>query len=265
MYRRDTRPQDQERFGTEDRNGDQEDYPRERNLTHSAQSPAVEQQGEYGQRGSRGNWTGYVVPYRYYGNGYMGTGYYSVMYQGPSEDDEPQGEGRGQFDQREVDYGQGHGPGAAWTRRSASQRSSIGGHAGRGPKGYQRSDERLEEEVSDRLMADDWIDASDVEVRVKNGEVTLTGTVDNRQAKRRAEDIAEQVMGVRDVMNQIRVGSESSPSRQSSSTRQSGSTRSTTSTASSGRRSSRNGGRSADQQTTATGTTGSDSTSTGTR
>jgi Flp pilus assembly secretin CpaC len=54
-------------------------------------------------------------------------------------------------------------------------------------------------------MADDRIDASDIEVQVQDGEVTLTGTVEDRLAKRRAEDCAEQVMGVRDVMNQIRV------------------------------------------------------------
>ena len=40
---------------------------------------------------------------------------------------------------------------------------------------------------------------------MSNGEVTLTGTVDDRQAKRLAEDIAESVSGVREVHNQIRV------------------------------------------------------------
>ena len=46
---------------------------------------------------------------------------------------------------------------------------------------------------------------SEIDVQVKNGEVTLTGTVDDRQAKRIAEDIAESVSGVHDVHNQIRV------------------------------------------------------------
>jgi hypothetical protein len=35
--------------------------------------------------------------------------------------------------------------------------------------------------------------------------VTLSGTVDNRDAKRRAEDIAERVSGVKHVQNNIRV------------------------------------------------------------
>jgi hypothetical protein len=78
-------------------------------------------------------------------------------------------------------------------------------HYGRGPKGYTRSDDRIREDVSDRLT-DDWVvDASDIEVRVANGEVTLAGTVDSRRAKRRAEDCAENVSGVRNVQNNLRV------------------------------------------------------------
>jgi osmotically-inducible protein OsmY len=56
-------------------------------------------------------------------------------------------------------------------------------------------------------LTDDWyVDASDVEVTVNNGMVTLTGLVDSRDAKRRAEDIVECVSGVTDVSNQLRVG-----------------------------------------------------------
>ena len=66
-------------------------------------------------------------------------------------------------------------------------------HRGRGPKGYSRSDERIREDVSDRLTDDPYIDASDIEVSVSNREVTLSGAVDSREARRRAEDIAESV------------------------------------------------------------------------
>jgi hypothetical protein len=78
-------------------------------------------------------------------------------------------------------------------------------HSGRGPKGYTRSDDRIREDVSERLT-DDWlVDASDIEVAVSGGEVTLAGTVDGRQAKRRAEDCADRVSGVRHVQNNLRV------------------------------------------------------------
>jgi hypothetical protein len=75
---------------------------------------------------------------------------------------------------------------------------------GRGPKGYQRSDNRILEDVCDRLTYSD-VDAENIEVSVANGEVTLGGHVNDRWDKRRAEDIAEGISGVRDVHNNIRV------------------------------------------------------------
>jgi hypothetical protein len=81
-----------------------------------------------------------------------------------------------------------------------------GQHRGRGPKGYQRSDERIREDVCDRLTDDEIIDPSDVEVTVSNCEVTLSGTVDDREQRRRAELLAEQVTGVTQVQNKLRVG-----------------------------------------------------------
>jgi osmotically-inducible protein OsmY len=76
---------------------------------------------------------------------------------------------------------------------------------GRGPKNYRRSDERIREEVSDRLTENEWLDASDVDVNVSDGEVILSGTVDSRYAKRLAEEIAESVSGVANVQNNLRV------------------------------------------------------------
>jgi hypothetical protein len=80
------------------------------------------------------------------------------------------------------------------------------GAEGLGPRGYQRSDERIYEDINDRLTDDGYVDATDIEVTVNNGTVTLTGRVDSRGEKRRAEDIAELVSGVTDVSNQLRVG-----------------------------------------------------------
>jgi BON domain len=80
-----------------------------------------------------------------------------------------------------------------------------GPHAGRGPKNYRRPDERIREDINDRLTESPEVDATEIEVRVENGEVTLTGIVDSRHAKRIAEDLAENVAGVKDVHNQIRV------------------------------------------------------------
>ncbi|MBM0103273.1 BON domain-containing protein [Steroidobacter sp. S1-65] len=78
-------------------------------------------------------------------------------------------------------------------------------HRGRGPRGYQRADRRIQEDICDRLTDDDRIDASDIDVKVENGEVTLSGTLRSRNAKRWAIQIAEQTSGVKDVHTSIRV------------------------------------------------------------
>lgn len=89
-----------------------------------------------------------------------------------------------------------------WDERQADLRAE---HRGRGPKGYRRSDARITEDVNDRLTDDPYIDASDIQVSVKDNEVTLTGLVVNRQDKRRAEDLADAVLGVTHVQNNLRV------------------------------------------------------------
>jgi osmotically-inducible protein OsmY len=85
----------------------------------------------------------------------------------------------------------------------AGERQSF---VGRGPRGYQRSDARINEDVCDRLCDSPDIDATAVDVRVSGGEVTLSGSVASRDEKRRAEDLIEQVSGVREVHNNLRVG-----------------------------------------------------------
>ena len=76
---------------------------------------------------------------------------------------------------------------------------------GRGPKNYRRSDDRILEDVCERLMEHPSIDASDIEVTVDSGDVTLTGTVESRAVKHLTEVMTETVNGVKDVHNQLRV------------------------------------------------------------
>lgn len=84
---------------------------------------------------------------------------------------------------------------------------SRGGFFGKGPKGWKRSDERLREEVCEALYRDTAIDASEIDVTVAEGTVTLSGTVDSRKVKRAAEDCVENLIGVHDVRNELRVSS----------------------------------------------------------
>jgi osmotically-inducible protein OsmY len=115
---------------------------------------------------------------------------------------EDQWEGRGSYD---------YDPYAEHRRQMSegslglTDRRAEGPHRGRGPKNYHRSDDRVREDVSERLSDDGNVDASDIEVSVEEGIVTLSGTVSTRREKRLAEDCCEGVPGVKDVSNQLRV------------------------------------------------------------
>jgi osmotically-inducible protein OsmY len=77
-------------------------------------------------------------------------------------------------------------------------------HTGKGPRGWSRSDQMIQEDVCERLKANPRVDATDIEVRVHDGMVTLTGEVVNRQTKREAELCLDHIPGIRDVENQLR-------------------------------------------------------------
>ncbi|HEX7830142.1 MAG TPA: BON domain-containing protein [Thermoanaerobaculia bacterium] len=76
---------------------------------------------------------------------------------------------------------------------------------GRGPKNWRRDDDHIRATVNELLTQHAGIDATDVDVTVDNGEVTLNGTVGSRWQKRPAEDIAGSCRGVQDVHNRLRL------------------------------------------------------------
>ncbi|MEW5853355.1 MAG: BON domain-containing protein [Myxococcota bacterium] len=76
---------------------------------------------------------------------------------------------------------------------------------GVGPRGYRRNDVRILEDVMDALTFQDLLDATDVEVAVTDGVVTLSGAVSHRGDRHAAEDLVADVPGVRDVHNNLRV------------------------------------------------------------
>jgi len=79
------------------------------------------------------------------------------------------------------------------------------GHFGRGPKGYQRSDDRIKEDVCEVLFRHNNVDASGIDVSVKEGVVTLSGTIETRSMKREAEMAIENISGVEDIQNTLRI------------------------------------------------------------
>ncbi len=85
------------------------------------------------------------------------------------------------------------------------QQKDRGLFSGKGPKGYKRSDSRIHEDACDALTHDAFVDASDIDIKVENAVVTLTGTVEDRRMKRKAEECVEQCRGVEDVQNNLKV------------------------------------------------------------
>jgi BON domain-containing protein len=102
-------------------------------------------------------------------------------------------------------YGAPYGQSGSQAGFGRPVRWRRGPHAGKGPANYQRSDERIRELINEALTEHDEIDATNIEVHVRTGEVILTGTVDDRRMKRLAEDTCERVTGVKDVQNQLKV------------------------------------------------------------
>lgn len=90
-------------------------------------------------------------------------------------------------------------------RGSGRTRAEVPDYRGLGPKNYRRPDERITEEICERLTDDPLIDASDIRVTCQDGHVRLTGCVDERPIKYRVEDIVADCAGVTAIRNELRV------------------------------------------------------------
>jgi osmotically-inducible protein OsmY len=151
-----------------------------------------------GERTASGGYGGRV-------SGGYGSGYRSRSGPGP----EPRPDSRHDVDPNSFMYRAGERV-ASWLGGSGSRQAGPS-HRGRGPQGYTRSDERINDDVHDRLTDDHALDASNIAVAVAGGEVTLSGTVDSRHSKHRAERLVEDIGGVKHVQNNLRVAGADSP------------------------------------------------------
>jgi hypothetical protein len=159
----------------------------------------------------------------YYGSGGSGTSFANAYTQAYRQDDYRQF-GRTQEQQDEFhgyqnqptglqpnasnprEHWEDRVPGGPASHGTGNREWNKGPHRGKGPKNYRRSDSRIREDVSDRLSDDPYIDASDIDIKVEDGNVVLSGRVENRDAKRRAADLAESIRGVTNVENRLRTG-----------------------------------------------------------
>lgn len=154
--------------------------------------------GDYGNRGAGSSSYG-----RYYPRG----GYSRYESAGASYGEGGYGRDMDYGRRGALGYGGYGGVGGAETGTGALPwgQETGGQHRGKGPRGYRRSDDRVRDDVCESLTDDPHVDASNLEVSVKDCEVTLSGTVASREEKRRAEVLAERIRGVKDVHNQLRV------------------------------------------------------------
>lgn len=68
-----------------------------------------------------------------------------------------------------------------------------------------RTDDQIEEDVCNVLLHDQNLDARNIEVHVRDGIVTLSGTVESRMEKIEAEMAIEAITGVEDILNQLQL------------------------------------------------------------
>lgn len=128
----------------------------------------------------------------------------------------------GRFERRDLMYARDAQPGGhgmdthrswnSWERNppgiAERQIPARGGYRGKGPKGYQPSDARLKERLDEAFYDDDMLDASEIEVQVKDGEVTLQGAVESREDRQRAEWLVSRVAGEHThIHNSLRIQS----------------------------------------------------------
>jgi osmotically-inducible protein OsmY len=82
----------------------------------------------------------------------------------------------------------------------------LGGCANAGEKtGAYVDDSGLASKVKSQMLADETVEGTNITVNTTKGVVTLSGTAASQEESHRAEEIARNVQGVKEVENHIRV------------------------------------------------------------
>lgn len=134
-------------------------------------------------------------------------GYYRSTETRPEEEEE-HGAGAGYHHPGYVGEGpegRMQGRGVEVIPTSAAGFQGEGPYRGRGPRGYQRSPERIFTDVCDRLMESPWVDASHIEVRAEGADILLEGTVHDARERALAADLVADVLGVARVRNHLKL------------------------------------------------------------
>jgi len=85
---------------------------------------------------------------------------------------------------------------------------------------HDQSDERIDREITDHLTQHSYIDATEVVVTVKDGDVTLSGSVPDDDQSHYVEEIAQKVAGVKHIHNQLTIKKSQNPLTQNTAGKQ---------------------------------------------
>jgi hypothetical protein len=77
--------------------------------------------------------------------------------------------------------------------------------AGKDPEALTRPDSAIRAQINDRLALEAPFDTKDIEVTVKNHQVTLSGTIHSKKHRHLVEEIANSVSGIEAVQNNLAV------------------------------------------------------------
>jgi osmotically-inducible protein OsmY len=97
------------------------------------------------------------------------------------------------------------GYGATSHRGGERQLKAAGDRQSTPGKGSTRPDDRIRADIQDGLSGEPQLDAARIEVKVEDGEVTLTGSVADRWGLEQAEALVRRVNGVKNVRNALRI------------------------------------------------------------
>jgi hypothetical protein len=78
-------------------------------------------------------------------------------------------------------------------------------YTGYGPKNWKITDEKLKERICEVLLHSFEVDASEIEVDVKDRIVNLKGNISSKGMRRVAEDLVGSIPGVEDVFTQLKI------------------------------------------------------------
>src|SRR5436190_8172943 len=81
----------------------------------------------------------------------------------------------------------------AWSQGDHDRRKPGGSPPLAGPRLHRRTDDKIQEDILELLTNNADLDAREIEVHVEGGEVTLTGSVDSRDARWLTEDLVTSV------------------------------------------------------------------------